>query len=90
MVRYRIVEGDTEGNFSIDSVTGEVSCSENSDWCCLLWLFSVSKAFDMNSNDCHMMMGHPCLVLIRRIDDDGRYQQSEVEISLIGEANWGP
>ena len=25
MVRYRIVEGDTTGNFSIDSVTGEVS-----------------------------------------------------------------
>ena len=24
MVRYRIVEGDTGGNFSIDSVTGEV------------------------------------------------------------------
>ena len=24
MVRYRIVEGDTTGNFSIDSVTGEV------------------------------------------------------------------
>ena len=51
MVRYRIVEGDTGGNFSIDSVTGEVSYSENSDWCCLLRLFSVSKAFDMNSND---------------------------------------
>ena len=27
MVRYRIVEGDTGGNFSIDSVTGEVSYS---------------------------------------------------------------
>ena len=50
----------------------------------------MSKAFDMNSNDCHMMMGDPCLELIRRIDDDGRYQQSEVELSLIGEANWGP
>ena len=25
MVRYRIVEGDTTGNFTIDSLTGEVS-----------------------------------------------------------------
>ena len=24
MVRYRIVEGDTGGNFTIDSVTGEI------------------------------------------------------------------